>query len=213
MPRSARPTSVESQPETCSTIRVSGWNGGIQTSSNQNPIRSDQSSDRSNLNPAASNLNPDSSNLNPDSSNLSQVTSDLNPTESNLNPPASNLSLHSANANRHTSNLSRAGITRNSVFLNKTPISESRVYHGGPRQRRADLRPLTSDLCSSGRVRFTSLLALCTLLIALGALPFVVSTRAAADSSPSTRHPSLAWINDRAWMHPSNSSPLPLSLL
>ncbi|PYS23626.1 MAG: hypothetical protein DMF72_08740 [Acidobacteria bacterium] len=66
-----------------------------------------------------------------------------------------------------------------------------------------------------GRVRITSLLALCALLLALCVLPFVARTRAAADLSPITDHSSLGWISDRAWLHPSSvgSSPFAFSSL
>jgi CSLREA domain-containing protein len=286
MPRSVRPRSLEPQRETFSTIRVSGWDGGIQTSSNQNPVQSDQSSDRSNMGSVESHLNPatldpsrhssdlsrhssdlsrhssdlsrHSSDLSRHSSDLSRHSSDLSRHWSDLSRHSSDLSRHSSDLSRHSSDLSRHssdlgpfGISRNSVSLNKTPISEilrkesplsksaKRTSENSPavqcwvtRSRYAQSVKRTVDqaftgkscriqpsvsrtaapdrlnptdesagyyqssatptgaaeisdillprqrvsavpTAQAGRVRFTSLLALCTLLIALGALPFV----------------------------------------
>src|SRR5712692_3523288 len=73
------------------------------------------------------------------------------------------------------------------------------------------------------RLALTSLvLVLCTLLFALSAVALsgfaLVRTRAATpDSSPSalSPSPSLAWLSDRAWLHPSTvrSSPFGLGSL
>src|SRR5229473_1938242 len=72
----------------------------------------------------------------------------------------------------------------------------------------------------SKRLALTSLvLVLCTLLFALSAVALsgfaLVRTRAATpDSSPSalSPSPSLAWLSDRAWLHPSRVGSSPFAL-
>src|SRR5712692_9980292 len=70
---------------------------------------------------------------------------------------------------------------------------------------------------SAGRARLSTLLALATLLLALSGFALVHTRAATPDSSPFalSPSPSLAWLSDRAWLHPSRvgSSPFALSSL
>src|SRR5438105_1758905 len=73
-----------------------------------------------------------------------------------------------------------------------------------PRGEAINTQPPTPNT-QFGRARLTSLLALGTLLFALGALPFIARSYAAgsdtANRSLLTAH-SLSWLSEHAWMNP-----------
>src|SRR6266849_510184 len=67
---------------------------------------------------------------------------------------------------------------------------------------------------SAGRARLSTLLALATLLLALSGFALVHTRAGTPDSSPSalSPSPSLAWLSDRAWLHPSRVGSSPFAL-
>jgi hypothetical protein len=179
MPHLARPTSLEPQRETFRPSRVSGWNQGVQTSVDQNPVRSDRSWDRSDL-------SSDRSNPSSDRSNLSTDRSDPSSDRYGLSGEAAWQRAESAATHpKDPKKYAQTGIS--TVYgLPSTVYSSS----------------------SRGFIRLKALFAALALLLALCSLPFALgtSTHAAADSSPVTHHASLDWISDRGWMRASGSS-------
>jgi hypothetical protein len=183
MPRSARPTSVESQPETCSTIRVSGWDGGFQTSSDQIPVPPDQNS-------ANANLSLDCSHLDPETASQSAETASQRAETAFTGAETTFPSAKSAFPSAKSTFLSAE-----STF----PSAESAFRGPEMASRRAEFAPISrenakkyaetgsstgyylpSTAYAAGFIRLKALFALCALLLVFCSLPFAFSSARAA---------------------------------